>query len=96
MVILDYNPTRREELPENSKVFITHIGNAINTNILYSLEYGKVWEFNYQIASLTAPLELPVPIFIPDKLVLKVSNTGGTDFDAEAVLVGFYETEIIK
>lgn len=94
--LLFWNPTRYDTRDRLAKVQITHIGNTIDNNITYRLEYGESWVFDYQIASPNIPLPLAAPLDVEDTIEVFVTNSGNVSFDAEIMLMGAYETTILK
>lgn len=98
VLLLSWTPDRYvNNRNDFSKIQITHIGNTIADNITFTLIFGKKWVFDYQIALLNIPLQLPVPIDVEDeKIEIYVTNNSNIDFDAEVVLVGLYETEKLE
>lgn len=94
--LLFWNPTRYDTRDRLAKVQITHIGNTIANDITYRLEYGESWVFDYQIASTSALLPLSAPLDVDDTIEVFVTNSGSLPFDAEIVLMGTYETILLK
>lgn len=77
-----------------TKAEITHLGNAIATNLFYEVQYGDKWRFDYQIAPPNRPLEFPVSLPVEtEDINIIVDNKGTADAVAEITLVGIYERE---
>ncbi len=77
-----------------TKAEITHLGNAIATNLFYEIQYGEKWRFDYQIAPPNRPLEFPVSLPVEtEDINIIVDNKGTADAVAEITLVGIYERE---
>lgn len=80
-----------------TKASITHIGNATATSMVYELQYGEKWRFDYQIGKLNDPFQFPVPLDVElDEIIVLVDNLGTSDSVAEICIVGFYERERFK
>lgn len=94
--LLFWNPTRYDSRDRLVKIQITYIGNTIAANISYRLEYGESWVFDYQIAPTYAPLPLAAPLDVEDTIEVFVTNNGNTAFNAEIMLMGAYETTVLK
>ena len=77
-----------------TKAEITHLGNAIATNLFYEVQYGEKWRFDYQIAPPNRPLEFPVSLPVEtEDINIYADNKSTTDAVAEITLIGVYERE---
>lgn len=94
--LIKWSPPKHDEIINGkeyqSKIVITHVGSVAYDNTFYEIQYGDIWNFDFQLGTVNTPLQLPIGLEVEsEEIVVLVDNLDTSDHIAELTIMGTYE-----